>query len=181
MELYNVSFTIRSIDDAVAALRASNPDASLKTGVASHGDNEAAWSFGAIKGWPKSPPVSTLYKQKRPLKWSANVLKDPKKLVDYANFEAVGTHNAKGKGRWLAADDQWIIVEVELRQEQFDPDADEDFGGGQVSVVFALWRVTEGFAAAIWRRWDTITLAKVMGFDAWPTVGWADVDVWYGE
>ncbi|MBL8683548.1 MAG: hypothetical protein JNK05_30540 [Myxococcales bacterium] len=176
-----MSFAIRSIELAVAAMKASTPDAKLNTGTTGEYGNEKAWSFGAIKGWPKSPPVSTLYKQKNPLSYSAEVMKNPKKLVSYACFEAVGTHNAKGKGRWLAADDQWIIVEADLTQEQFDPDADEDFGGGQVSVVFALWRVTEGFAAAVWRRWDTATLATIMGFDAWPTDGWADVDVWYGE
>lgn len=178
-----MSFNVRSIQAAVAALQATRPEQPLNSGKAEHHDNAMAWSFGKLKGWPSSPPVSTLYQQNNPLRTSAKVLSAPKSLVDYCNFEAVGTWNAKGHGRWLASPNEgdWIIVLADLQQEQFDPDADEDFGGGQVAVAFALWRVTEGYAAAVWNKWDTATLASLIGLDAWPAEGWADVSVWYGE
>lgn len=178
-----MSFTVRSIEDAVAALQATNPEQPLNQDKASHHDNVTAWSFGKVNGWPNNPPVSTLYQQKNPLRTAATVLTSPKSLVSYCNFEAVGTWNSKGPARWLASANagDWIIVLADLQQEQFDPDADEDFGGGQVAVAFALWRVTEGYAAAVWNKWDTAGLAKVMGLDAWPTEGWAEATVWYGE
>ncbi len=171
-------FDIRSIQVAVDKLRASQPDSTLNTTTeCEHYDSVAAWSFDPVGEWASDPPFSVLYQQKDP---GADVFTDPKSLVSYANFGgAVATWNANGSGRWAHADDQWILVEVELIQEQ----ADDDYGadGDYVSVVFALWRVREGYAAAVWSPDDTDLLAQMIGLDEWPRDGWQDCDVWYGE
>ena len=79
----------------------------------------------------------------------------------------------------------WIVVDVELVQEQAeesDCGGCEGASGDYVSVVFAMWRVQEGFAAAVWNPGDHGTLALIMGFDPWAvSEGWQPCSVWYGE
>lgn len=177
-------FRPRPFADALAALRASNPDAELNTGAGEHYDAEVAFSFGPIGEWSDDPPIPTLYKMKNPHGYSAKVFSDPKSLVSYSNFGgAVATWNANGSGHWLASPGEWIIVDVELVQEQAeqDPDYFEDAPGSWVYVIFALWKCEDGYAAAVWSPNDTDTLAKVMGLDAWPSEGWQPTTVWYGE
>lgn len=178
-----MSFTIRSIQDAVARLRASQPDATLNApSEFEHHDTIAAWSFDPVGEWASEPPFSVLYQQRDP----RDVLDDPKAFVDYANFGgAVATWNSNGSGRWARSPGEWIVVEVELVQEQADDDegfGDPDGDGGDyVDVIFALWKVSEGWAAAVWRPSQRDLLAELIGFERWPEDGWQDCDVWYGE
>jgi hypothetical protein len=184
-----MSFTIRSIQVAVDRLRASQPDATLNAPTTfEHHDSMGAWSFDPIGEWSTEPPFSVLYQQRDPLGYSAEVLVDPKNFVDYCNFGgAVATWNSNGTGRWAHSPGEWIIVDVELVQEQAadhdDGDFDDEFGssGDYVDVIFALWKVSEGWAAAVWRPDDRDLLAQLIGFESWPEGGWQDCEVWYGE
>jgi hypothetical protein len=94
-----------------------------------------------------------------------------------------------GSGQWLSSPGAWIIVDVELVQEQAegqddyfdDEDGDGGGGGNYVDVVFALWKVEEGWAAAVWQPGDHDLLARLMGLPVWPSEGWQSCEVWYGE
>lgn len=179
-------FQVRPFQAALDVFRASPPPSAKKKkekklheGTEGNYDTLRAYSYSPLGEWPKDPPVTTLYQQKDPFGYSEKVLTDPKSLVSYCNFPAVGTWNANGSGRWLSDPAGWILVDVELTQEQ----ADEDYEGpgGYLLVIFALWRVEEGYAAGVWRDGDGALLAQVMGLDAWPDTGWQPCKVWYGE
>src|SRR5690606_6455678 len=120
----SMPFTVRSIQVAVARLRASRPDETLNIPTEfEHYDTIAAWSFDPVGDWASDPPFAVLYQQRDPLGHSEKVLSDPKALVDYANFGgAIATWNANGHGRWAHSPGEWIVVEVELVQEQADDD-----------------------------------------------------------
>jgi hypothetical protein len=175
-----MGFRVRPFQECVAAFAASSAKKKLKKQDGSHWDSKEAHAFKSLGSWPSSPPVTSLYLQDDPLSHSDDVLKDPKQLVEYCNFKAVGTWNARGKARWLASDAPWILADVELTQEQAG-DRDEEASGDYIGVVFALWKVEEGYAAAVWDPGERDLLAKVMGLDAWPDAGWQDAEVWYGE
>ncbi|MFV8751983.1 hypothetical protein ACNOYE_15665 [Nannocystaceae bacterium ST9] len=178
---------MRSIQVAVDKLRASRPDETLNAPTEfEHYDSIGAWSFDPVGTWAPSPPFSVLYQQRNPLGYSSKVLTDPKELVEYANFGgSIATWNSKGSGRWIHSPDEWILVDVELVQEQagdYDDFDDEGGSGGDyVSVIFALWKVEEGWAAAVWEPADQALLADLIGLAAWPSEGWQDCEVWYGE
>ncbi|HLT35919.1 MAG TPA: hypothetical protein VK034_06530 [Enhygromyxa sp.] len=179
-------FTVRSIQVAVARLRASRPDETLNIPTEfEHYDTIAAWSFDPVGDWASDPPFAVLYQQRDPLGHSEKVLSDPKALVDYANFGgAIATWNANGHGRWAHSPGEWIVVEVELVQEQADDDDLGDFDGGggdYVDVIFAVWKVSEGWAAAVWPPGERDLLAELIGLDGWPEQGWEGCEVWYGE
>lgn len=179
-----MSFALRPFDAALAALRATKPGAALHSGQGEHYDAEVAYSFESVGEWSHDPPVPTLYRMKNPLGYSDEILADPKVFVDYANFGgAVGTWNANGSGRWCASPGEWILVDVELVQEQAeqDPDYFEGDPGAYVYVVFALWRTSDGWAAAVWPPSDVDALAAIIGLDGWPAEGWQPATVWYGE
>jgi hypothetical protein len=182
-------FAIRSIKAIVAELKASRPGEKIKTSKKpGHYDSVGAWSFDKINDWPSRPPLSVLYQMNNPLRHSKQVLDDPNKLLDYANFSAIGTWNAKGSCNWQSSKGAWIIVDAELVQEQAsdddffdDEDGDGGYGGSHVDVIVALWKVEEGWAAAVWRPEDRDLLAKLMGLPGWPSKGWKTGQVWYGE
>ena len=68
-------------------------------------------------------------------------------------------------------------------QAEYDDEifGEEDGGGSYVDVIIALWKVEEGWAAAVWRPTDRDLLAQLMGLGAWPSKGWKKSNVWYGE
>ncbi len=183
----STGFTVRSIQVAIDKLRASRPDQTLNTpSEHEHYDSIGTWSFDPVGTWASSPPYSVLYQQRNPFGYSKTVLSDPKSLVSYANFGgSIATWNAKGSGRWSHSPGEWILVDVELVQEQAegqdDWGDDESSGGNYVSVIFALWKVEEGWAAAVWESHHQALLAELIGLPAWPTQGWQDCEVWYGE
>lgn len=181
-----MTFVLRPFDQCVEAFRASSPDEELREqSPPEHYDALAAFSFANLKQWPTRPPLTSLYRMRDPLVHSGEVLNDPQRLVAYSNHgTAVGTWNANGTGQWAHEPGAWIVADVELVQEQVDEDDfydEEGSGGDYVNVIFALWKVEDGWAAAVWRSGERDTLAKVMGFDAWPTAGWEPCKVWYGE
>src|SRR5262245_39797636 len=108
---------IRSIEKCVEAFRASQPDGELTEPPTDMYDAAKAYAFADLSEWPSRPPVRSLYLMKRPDGYSSKVLTDPKVLVEYAHFNAVGTWNANGTARWLAGPD-WIVADVALVQEQ---------------------------------------------------------------
>jgi len=173
-------FQVRSIQVAVDRLRASQPDATLNTPTEfEHHATIAAWSFDRVGEWSDDPPFAVLYQQRDP---GETVLTDPKQLVEYANFGgAVATWNCKGEGRWAHSPGEWIIVDVELIQEQAEDDGFDENPGDVVDVIFALWKVSEGWAAAVWPASAPDLLAELIGFNGWPDSGWTGCEVWYGE
>jgi hypothetical protein len=183
----NAVFEIRNLDVIIRKFRASRPNDTLNeldtaAGRQQHVDCIAAWSFDPIG----TSDSSVVYQVEHPLQWSREVLKDPKVFVDYCRFHgSVGTWNANGEGQWLAEPGKWILVDVELVQEQADgsDDYDDEGGGGgnYVSVTFALWKVKEGWLAAVWEPSKHAVLAKLIGFKTWPKKGWQPCKVWYGE
>jgi hypothetical protein len=185
-----MSFSVRPFSACVEALRQAEPDEELNSATENleHYDSAEAHSYDTIGEWADDPPLSVLYRQKNPMGSSRELLQKPKSFVDYCNFGgAVATWNANGEGRWKHGED-WIVVDVELVQEQAEADCgacgDGGGGGDYVSVIFALWKVEEGWAAAVWRPGERDVLTKVMGFDPWndkDTGDWQACSVWYGE
>jgi len=167
------AFAIRGFDDAVAALRTARPDASLNEGTVDHYDNVRAASFEPVGEFPRSGPASALYLQGDGL--SDATVGDAASFIDYANFQAVGTWNAAGDGRFLHRPGEFALLRAELLQEQDEDEMDP------TDVLFAAWRVTEGWACAVWEPSDATTLAAVMGIGAMPDDGWSPCEVWYGE
>jgi hypothetical protein len=87
----------------------------------------------------------------------------------------VGTWNASGDGAWQSSKGEWIVAEASLLSEQAD-----DFEP-EIDVVFALWKVEEGWGTAVWRPAESDLLARLMGLPKWPKSGWKDCRVWFGE
>lgn len=171
---------LRSFARCVEALARSSPDRKLIKQPSPHYASEEAYAFEDLSAWSDNPPVTSLYLHDDDP--GEDLLKDPKELVDYCNFGgAVGTWNANGTAQWVASDgpNPWIIADVSLVQEQAEED-DYDAPGGYVDVIFAMWRVEEGYAVAVWDSGEKVLLTEVMGLDAWPK-GFQEAKVWYGE
>lgn len=175
-----MAFTPRPIDDCVAAFRAWRPDQSLREQSAQHYDAVTAWSFSDLRELPDAPPLTSLYRMGDPSSHSAEVLTNPKSFADYCSgFQpAVGLWNANGSGRWVHGGTDWILLDVELADGQGDDEWGDD---GGVAVVFGLWKIEEGWAAAVFSPDEKQHLTRVMGLDAWPSEGWEACDVWFGE
>lgn len=179
-----MGFTVRPFVDAARIMAQANPESELHIGVAEHYASEEAIALAPLGEWSDDPPVPTISRQRMTDDEGRTLTSDPKALVDYANFGgAIGTWNAHGEGRWVASPGEWILVDVELVQEQAeeDPDYFEEAPGSWVNVLFALWRVAEGWVCAVWRPADAAVLATIMGLDALPADGWVATRVWYGE
>lgn len=179
-----MAFTIRSFTEAAQIMQAANPEVALRSDPAEHYASERAYSFAPLGEWSDDPPVSLISLQRIGDDEARRLTGDPKALVEYGNFGgAIGTWNANGEGRWVGSPGAWILVDVELVQEQAaeDPDYFEDSPGSYVNLVFALWRVQEGWCCAVWRPAEDELLAMIMGLDAWPSEGWQATRVWYGE
>ncbi len=171
---------LRSFSDVLAIFQASNPKKKLKSHAGLHYAAEIAWSFKSLKSWPTDPPVSALVKVRDPRDHDEDVLKGARALVSYANFgNAIGTWNSGGTGSYVCGED-WILAQVELTQEQ----ADDDYEGGAgdyVSLILAVWRLSDGWAAAILRDDERALAASLLGLEAWPQEGWETEKVWFGE
>ena len=178
----STGFTVRPFEDSVKIMRAANPEGTLYSGVAEHHASELACSYEQLGIWSEAPPVSLISAQRITDEHATQLTRDPKALVEYSNFGgAIGTWNANGEGRWTASPGQWIVVDVELVQEQAEQGGFEDAPGSYVDVVFALWRIQGGWASAVWSPADSEALAIIMGLDRWPREGWSATKVWYGE
>jgi hypothetical protein len=180
----SVGFTPRPFEDCIRIMRAANPEGELFSGVAEHHASELAVAYGELGQWSETPPVPLISAQRITDDEAIRLTQDPKALVAYANFGgAIGTWNANGDGRWNASPGAWIVVDVELIQEQAeaDPDYFGDAPGAYVDVVFALWRIQGGWAAGVWSPADCEALAIIMGLEHWPRDGWQATRVWYGE
>lgn len=179
-----MTFTVRPFVDATKIMAQANPETELHLGVAEHYASEEAVALAPLGEWSDDPPVPTISRQRLDDREADGYTRDPRALVEYANFGgAIGTWNANGEGRWVSSPGEWILVAVELVQEQAEGDSDdfEDSPGSWVSVLFALWRIAEGWACAVWRPADAEVLATIMGLDALPSEGWVATRVWYGE
>lgn len=168
----------RPFQAALDAFRAREPRAHEQTPP--HYDAAVAWAGKNLASWPKNPPLPSLYLMKNPDGYSGAVTTDARTLVEYANFgSAVGTWNAKGTARWACAPDEWIVADVSLVQEQADEDG-EDAPGNYVDLLLAMWRVEEGWAAAILKSGDAAWMQELIGLAEWPSLG-RHSEVWYGE
>ena len=177
-----MTFVLRPFARCLETFAASRPGEQLNEHPDGNYDTEKAYSFDDLSTWASDPPLTALYRQRDPLLHSKDVFTDPKMLLDYANFgNAIGTWNANGEARWQCSPDEWIIADVDLVQEQADDEWGDEGGGDYVSVVFALWKVEDGYAAAVCRPNERPLLASVMGIGEWPSEGWQDAKVWYGE
>jgi hypothetical protein len=175
-----MSISTRSFQQCVDDLQASRPEKKLLEQEPPNYDSIKAYAFGNLAEWPRNPPITSLHLQGDPLNHCSGVLSDPASLLDYLNCgNAVGIWNARGRATWQHENDQWIIADVDLGGGQGEDDGFDDEGA--VSVVFALWKVEEGYAAAIWRPDERAVLARVMGLETWPESGWQNAEVWYGE
>ena len=173
-------FAIRSIDECVSAFDALKPDDELRNQGARDGA-EDSWAFRDLEQWPESPPVASVYRIKDPSSYSKKVWEDPRSLMGFAGFQAIGTWNANGSGKW-AHGDGWAVLDVHLVQEQAeDDDMLFDSPGGSVSLIFAIWRVEEGFACAVWNSHLHEAFTKVLGFNPWNEASWEHCTVWHGE
>lgn len=65
---------------------------------------------------------------------------------------------------------------MELRQEQADDGYEGP--GDEVSLLLAVWTLSDGWAAA--HPGDTELATRLLGLTAWPEQGWKREGVWYG-
>ena len=173
-------FAPRSIARCLDAFRAIRPDDELRDQGARDGADNS-WAFAALDASSDNPPVPSLYLVENPLSYSKKVMEDPKSLMGFANFQAIGTWNANGTGKW-AHGEGWIALDVELTQEQAeDDDMLFDSPGGNVAVIIALWKVDEGYACAVWGGYQHQSLTKIMGFNPWNDATWEHCRVSHGE
>lgn len=174
-----MSLILRSFDDVLSAFRASNPKKKLKTFPNVHYAALSAHSFGNLAKWPSDPPVSALLQMRDPHDHDDKVFQSAAALVSYANFgSAIGTWNARGTGSWTGGEG-WILASVDLTQEQADDDYEGS--GDYVSLILALWKLSNGWAAAVLRSDEQALAARLVGLDGWPEAGWQEEPVWYGE
>lgn len=172
----------RSFEDMVQALRDLDRGEVEKYDDVMNYMAEVGYSYQDLSKWPDSPPVPSIYKLKRDP--DEGPLTDPKSLVDASNYQAVGTWNANGDGRWVAGDG-WILLSVTLVQEQAEDQGCGGCGGGgagdYVPVAYGLRKVTDGYASMIWPKNDQEAITKVFGLEHFPVDGWESVEVWHGE
>lgn len=170
--------TQRPFADVHAVFQASQPKKKLKSFEDIHFMAEQAWSFKSLKNWPNDPPVTTLLKVRDPRDYSENIFESAASLVTYANFKnVIGTWNAGGTGQWVGGEG-WIIASIDLTQEQA---GDEEADGDYVSMILALWTLSDGWAAAVLRSNEQAFAAALVGLPEWPTEGWKQEPVWFGE
>jgi hypothetical protein len=113
-----------------------------------------------------------LFRIEDPLDAVEGALTDAGKALDYISIgNAIGTFNSNGTGSF-ACGDGWLIAEVELVQEQ----AEDDDGG--VSLCYALFQVTEGWAGALWDG-DVDELKRIAGLEGVALK--RSCTLWYGE
>jgi hypothetical protein len=179
-----MSFKLRPFSEVLALFKASNPKKKPKSFEGIHYAAQSAWSFGNLKQWPKSPPVTTLLQVDDPHRYDRDVLTKASALVSYANFgNAIGTWNAGGDARWVCGSG-WILAEVELVQEQAGDDWGDDEGGGggdYVDMLLAVWQLSDGWAAAVLETDKRGLAVSLMNLADWPSEGWQTERVWYGE
>lgn len=169
----------RSFDDVLAVFRASKPKGKLKSFPDLHYDALAAYSFGDLSRWPKSPPVNTLVRPKSGFEVGSETLTSARALVEYAHFgNAIGTWNANGEAAFVRGEG-WILATVDLTQEQADDGYEGP--GDFVGLLVALWQVSDGWAAAVLDQGARELAVRLLGLDAWPASGWQTESVWYGE
>lgn len=169
----------RSFDDVLAIFRATSPKKKLKTSTNLHYAAEIAYSFRDLSRWPSAPPVTTLARVRDPHEHDEKVLQSARALVSYANFgNAIGTWNSNGTAAWVGGEG-WILADVELTQEQADDGYEGS--GDYVSLLLAVWRLSDGWAAAVLQSGERELAAKLLGLDGWPSEGWQTESVWYGE
>lgn len=163
------SFELRAWDEVVKAFRSTTRG--VREQEAQHYDASTAFSAEDLDEWPDDAPLRSIYLMKSD---RGDSIKDAKGLAEYSNFgNAIGIWNANGTARYAALPKKWIVVELSLVQEQ-----DED--GDSVDLLLALWRVSEGWAAAVWECDEEDSLRKVIGLREWPTLSKSSA-VWYGE
>ena len=175
-----MDFQKRSIEESLKVFKTFSSK-KLKEQKINHYLGGKAWSFSNLEKWPEEGPVNSLYLFD---KKDIDIYDDYNRLVDFCNFQAVGTWNANGKGKAITILDKYQIVDVKLIQEQVE-DENEDFydfayGGNYVNIIYATWVVDEGIAIAIWNSYQRDKLAKIIGI-TYPTSGWVDATVWHGE
>lgn len=174
-----MSLPLRPFEDVLTIFRASNPKKKLKTYPNLHYAALEAHSFGNLARWPSNPPVSTLAKVRDPRDHDETLFQSAAALLRYANFgAAIGTWNAGGTAQWVGGED-WILASVDLTQEQADDGYEGS--GDYVSVILAVWRLEDGWAAAILRDTERALAAALLGLPGWPEQGWSAERVWYGE
>lgn len=173
-------FALRSFQDVLELFRATDPTKKPKSYPNVHYAAYEAWSFKSLKSWPRDPPVNMLARMPDPGAYDEDVMLTAKALVEYANFgNAIGTWNARGEAS-RARGEGWILAAVNLTQEQADEDG-EDAPGNYVSLILAVWRLSDGWAAAVLRDTEHELAARLIGLDAWPAEGWVNEEVWFGE
>jgi len=178
----STGFTVRPFEDSVRIMRAAHPSGPLFSGVAEHHASELACAYSELGVWSEDPPVSLISAQRITDAHAIELTSDPAALVNYANFGgAIGTWNANGEGRWTSSPGEWIVVDVELAQEQAQESGFDKAPGSYVDVVFALWRIQGGWVCGVWSPNDSEALAIIMGLERWPREGWVATKVWYGE
>jgi hypothetical protein len=169
-----LSFVIRSIDDCVKAFHSQSPEKELlilEDASDEHYEMAMAWSFEPFE-WPDNPPRSTLYLCDLDEDDEGEIINEAHELMEYGNFQAVGTWNANGEGHWYHSPNQWSLLSASLLQEQ-------DEWGEELDVIYACWRVKEGIAYAIWGE-GINSLLQVVGLDSLPEGDYYD-DLWHGE
>lgn len=168
---------LRPFDDVLAIYRALQPTRKLRSFEQDiHYDAVVAYSYLDLRKWPRNPPVPTLLRLKGG--HGDKVLTSAKDLLDYAHFGyAIGTWNAKGHADFVCGEG-YILADVELTQEQ----AGDDGGyGDSVSLLMAVWQLSDGWAGLVQRSGERELAARLIGLDGWPQEGWQRERVWYGE
>ena len=174
-----MSIPLRSLADVLAIFRATEPKKKLKSFPGLHYAALEAHSFGNLASWPRRPPVPVLASMRDPQEHDERVLQSAAALVSYANFgAAIGTWNASGSADWTGGDG-WIIASVDLSQEQAEDGYEGP--GDYVSLLLGLWRLSDGWAAAVLRSGERELMARLVGLEGWPEQGWKTEAVWYGE
>lgn len=176
-----MALKLKPFAEVLDIFKASNSKKKPKSFDGIHYAALSAWSFGNLNAWPSNPPVPTLLQIADPKDHGPDVLKKASALLQYANFgNAIGTWNAGGEARFASGKD-WILANVSLVQEQAsDDDDDEGCPGDSVDMLLAVWRLSDGWAAAVLDSNAEDFLMRLMGLDAWPTK-WKTERVWYGE
>lgn len=173
------AFTIRPFRAALDAFIAREPRA--REQKPPHYDARSAYSAMNLEKWPRRPPLPSLYLMKNPEGYSATVTTDAKSLVEYANVGgAVGTWNARGTAQWECSPGEWIVAAVSLAQEQAEDGDGDGAPGDYVDLLLSLFRVEEGWAAAILRAGEHEAMRELIGLGQWPSLA-RHAEVWYGE
>jgi len=163
-----MALKLRPFAEVLDVFKATAPKKKPKSFDGIHYAALSAWSFGNLNAWPSNPPIPTLLQIANPKDHGPDVLKKASALLQYANFgNAIGTWNAGGEARFASGKD-WILANVSLTQEQAQ------------DMLLAVWRLSDGWAAAVLDSHAEDLLTRLIGLDAWPSK-WKTERVWYGE